>query len=117
MYRVGLALLPLLLLGGCGTSPTNSETTREVVLQYLGGDVGTAGPFGKGGKKELDVLTPADRQAAEALIDRGAAMFLVYGANAANAADAQAAAAGGATRVVLVQGGRVVGDFRAQPKS
>lgn len=108
MQRFIIAVLFSILLCGCGTSPVDAESTREIVLQYLGGDVGTAGPFGKGGKKELDVLSDVDRKKAETLIDQGASLFLVFGSHVANAA---AAAQGGATRVVLVQRGRIVADF------
>lgn len=92
--------LLLALAGGCATSPTVTETTREVVLKYIGGDFGTAGPFSKHGKKELNVLSPKDRDEAAALLDRGAEGFLIFQPKMA-------------TRVVLVMKGRVVGDFRA----
>lgn len=102
-----------LVLAGCGTSAVDAESTRGVVLQYLGGDVGTAGPFRQNGKKELGVLSDADRRKAERLIDDGAVVFLVYGTNAAAAP--VSGGSGGATRVVLVQNGRVVGDFLPSP--
>lgn len=105
----GIALI--ILLSGCGTTPINSETTRETVLEYVGTDVGTAGPFFKGGKKELDILPDADRRKAEALIDGGAALFLVYPANRTSDAST-----GSASRVVLVQHGKIVGDFAAVQK-
>jgi hypothetical protein len=110
MQRFLPGVLIVIFISGCGTTPVNTETTREVVLQYLGGDVGTAGPFYKGGKKELDVLSPEDRRQAEALIDQGAALFLVFGANQTQSG------ASGANRVVLVHGGKIVGDFRASAK-
>lgn len=71
-------------------------------MQYLGGDAGTAGPFFKHQKKELDILSPKDRSDAIAWLDRGAVAFVVYEARA-----------GGTTRAVLVMDGRVVGDYRA----
>lgn len=111
-----VTLLPFVLLCGCGTTPTASESTREIVLQYLGGDVGTAGPFAKGAKNELGSLSPSDRQAAEKLIDQGAVVFLVYGAHAAGGTT-NAAETSGPSRIVLVQGGRVVGDFQPAPKA
>jgi hypothetical protein len=111
MQRLLPGFLILTLLAGCGTSPVASETTREVVLQYLGQAVGTAGPFGKGGKKELDVLSPADRQKAEAMIDGGAVVFLVYGGH-----NAQGEPQTGTTRVILVQNNKVIGDFAALPQ-
>lgn len=107
MQRFFPGLLALVLLAGCGTSPVNTESTRNTVLQYLGGQVGTAGPFSRGGKKELDVLSAADRQKVSDLIDRGAVIFLVYGG--------QQGASKGASRIVVVQGEKIVGDFFAQP--
>ncbi len=106
----GIALI--ILLSGCGTTPINSETTRETVLEYVGTDVGTAGPFFKGGKKELDILADADRRKAESLIDEGAALFLVYPANRTTDGST-----GSASRVVLVRHGKVVGDFAAMQKA
>ena len=110
---IGLLLI-IGLLSGCGTTALDSESTREVVLQYLGTDaaVGTAGPFGKGGKKELDVLSASDRQKAESMIDRGAVLFLVYAANGATTDSAAPV-----SRVIMVQGGKVTADFRAEPKA
>lgn len=108
-----LGCIVIALLSGCGTSPLDTESTREVVLQYLGADaaVGTAGPFSKGGKKEIDVLSPSDRQKVDDLIDRGAVIFLVYAANSATA-DSTATV----SRVIVVQRGSVVGDFHAPAK-
>jgi hypothetical protein len=109
-----LGLLIITLLAGCGTTAMDSESTREIVLQYLGIDaaVGTAGPFGKGGKKEIDVLSAADRKQVEALIDRGAVLFLVYAVTPAAAGESPAPGSN-VSRVIVVQGGKVVGDFRA----
>jgi hypothetical protein len=106
------------LLAGCGTTAMDSESTREIVLQYLGTDaaVGTAGPFGKGGKKEIDVLSATDRKQVEALIDRGAVLFLVYATTPAAAAGESPAPGSNVSRVIVVQGGKVVGDFRAAPR-
>ena len=101
-----LLLLLSGFFGGCATSPRDSETAREVVLQYLGSDAGTAGPFAKHQKKELDVLPPKERGEALALLDRGAVAFLVFETRK-----------GGSPRVVLVMSGRVVGDFRAPPET
>ena len=111
MQKLLPGLLTLLILTGCGTTPVSSESTREVVHAYLGADVGTAGPFFKGAKNEIDVLSDADRRQVEALVDRGAAVFLVFAGRGAGAAQT-----GGASRVIVVQDGRVVGDFHAQPK-
>ncbi len=108
MQRFLPAILALILLAGCGTSPIDTESTREIVLQYLGGQVGTAGPFAaKTAKRELDILGDADRRKAEEQIDRGAVVFLVYG---------ESVGATGASRVILVQSNKVVGDYRSQPK-
>jgi len=113
MYRLIPALVTVLLmtLTGCGSSPVSVEQSREVVLQYFGTDVGTAGPFFKGGKKELDILSAGDRQKAEALIDQGAAMFLIYPGRSA----ASAAAPARASHVVFVQKNAIVGDFNVPP--
>lgn len=107
--NVSLVLLTL-LLAGCGTSPISTESTRGVVLSYLGGDVGTAGPFGKGGKRELEVLSPAEQKEGEALIDRGAVLFLVYGGSATQPKT------GSVSRIVFVQNNKVIRDFVVQPK-
>ena len=92
----------LISLCGCAMSPTASESTREIVLEYIGGNVGTAGPFSKQGKKELDVLSAKDKSEASALIDRGAVGYLIY-----------EPAAKGTTRIILVLKGKVVADYRA----
>lgn len=114
-----LAVL-LVLLGGCATSPGDAEAEREIVLRYLDANVGTAGPFSKHGKKELDILSAPDRAAALALLERGAVGFLVYvpePAAAAPAPDAPAAAAKpaasvAAARIIILLHGKVVGDYR-----
>ena len=111
MHRLLLLTFATLLLTACGTSPMGTEAAREVVLQYLGTDVGTAGPFYKGGKQELGVLSASDREKASTLIDEGAALFLIYPGHAA----ARDANAGHPTRVVLIHRGTVVGDFPAVP--
>ena len=103
------ALVVLVLAAGCATPPTTAETEREIVLQHVAADVGTAGPFSKQSKRELDILSDKDRIEASGLLDRGAVFFLVF-------AKADASLSGPnvpKTRVVVVQHGRVVGDFRA----
>jgi hypothetical protein len=108
------------LLAGCGTTAMDSESTREIVLQYLGADaaVGTAGPFGKGGKKEIDVLSAADRKQVDDLIDRGAVLFLVYAATTpAGAAGESPVPGSNVSRVIVVHGGKVVGDFRVTARA
>jgi hypothetical protein len=112
MHRSLLVSSLMLLVAGCGTSAIKSETTREVVLQYLGTDVGTAGPFFKGGKNELGGLSDSDRRQAETLIDQGAAVFLVYSGHRTGDT-----AGTGADRIVLVSKGQVVGDFRTVAKA
>ena len=112
-----LSVFLSLTLAGCGTTPTATESTREIVLQYLGADaaVGTAGPFAKSAKREIGVLSPTDRAQAEALIDKGAVVFLVYAAQPASAATEAPSATSTVSRVVLVQRNQVVGDFRVAP--
>ena len=100
----------LILLAGCTTSPGNSEANREVVLKYLDADVGTAGPFSKQGKRELDVLSEKDRATALGLLERGAVGFVVF-------APAHSAEAGSVARIVLVLSGKVIGDFPAFAKA
>jgi hypothetical protein len=97
-------------IAGCAIAPTDAETTRETVLQYIGSDVGTAGPFGKGGKKELAVLSPTDRAQAETLIDRGAEGFLIF---APPPAGADEHAEPVVSRIVFVLHGKIAGDFQA----
>lgn len=92
----------LLIGGGCGTSPGGVEATREIVLQYVGRDVGTVGPFSKQAKRELGALSKPDREKALALMDGGAAGFLIIERDPALA-----------NRMVLVAKGKVVGDFPA----
>lgn len=115
---VPIGIFAVGLLGGCGTTAMDAESSREVVLQYLGADaaVGTAGPFHKGGKSELGVLAPADRERAAALLDRGAELFLVYAGSqgGANGTPDSNTTGSNVTRVILVQGGKIAGDFRAQ---
>lgn len=98
-------LLPALLIlfcGGCGTSPSNSEATRELVLQYVGRDVGTSGPFSKQARRELAALSSADRAAALVHMDRGAVGFLIIERSPAPT-----------NRIVLIHKGRVVADYPA----
>lgn len=112
--RLALALASsiTLLLSGCATASSSPEAQREVVLQYLDASVGTAGPFSRQAKKELDFLSPKDRTDVLALLDRGAVLFLVFeppkpGTNGKSTATASA------SRAILVSQGKVVGDFRA----
>ena len=110
MQRLLFSFLFAVLVAGCGTTPMGSEAAREIVLQYLGGDVGTVGPITRNAKNELGGLSEADRRKAEGLIDQGAVLFLVYDRNS------PASQSGGASRLILVRSGSVVGDFHAQPR-
>lgn len=103
--QLRIALVFSLALFGCAAPPAGTEILREVVLHHVGGDFGTVGPFYKDRKKELDVLVPQDRARAAALLDQGAAGFLIY--QPGNA---------GAARIVLVEKDHVVGDFSAPAK-
>ena len=107
MIRVFTLLV--VLLSGCATSSSDPETTREVVLKYLNSDVGTTGPFSKRNPKDLEILSPADRTQATALVDRGAVGFVIFGG-----AQKPGSETGG--RIVLVQNGKVVGDYWAAAK-
>ena len=104
------AVAAVLCLAGCSTGPAVSETERELVLQYVGSDAGTSGPFSKKTKQELAILGEKDRLEANALLDRGAVAFLVYSKSTGASATAKSPAR---TRVVVVQNGRVVGDYLA----
>ena len=106
------ALASLLVVAGCASAPSAAETEREIVLQYVAVDAGTAGPFSRKSKQELDILSDRDRVAATALLDRGAVAFVVYPKTQISGAAAPASQHAG-TRIVLVQHGRVVGDFKA----
>src|SRR4051794_456772 len=108
-----LPLCLTLLLAGCTTDPGGSEAVREVVLKYVDADVGTAGPFGKQGKKELDILSDKDRAAALALLDRGAVGFVVFARDYGAAARPGSNDTATTSRIILVLKGKVVGDFRA----
>ena len=81
------------------------EERRQLVLEYVGHEVGTVGPFAKNGLRELDVLSEKDRREAAALIEHGAIGFLVIEPNA-----------GVPNRIVVVSGKRIVGDFPAPKK-
>lgn len=109
-----LALVGIVLLAGCATGPTRNESDREIVLQYVGGEVGTAGPFGKKAARELDILADTDRTKAVALLERGAVAFFIY-QKTPGAASAAAAAKNPAsgTRVVVVLNRQIAGDYRA----
>jgi hypothetical protein len=78
--------------------------------------VGTAGPFSKKSSRELDILSEKDRTAASILLDRGAIAYLVYSkpqnTGSMTAPNSPPNPRPG-TRVILLQHGRIVGDFKA----
>lgn len=100
-----LVILALALVAGCRSLPDGSESVREVVHEYLGADVGTAGPFYRGAMKEIGMLSAADQSKVEALVNDGAAVFLVFG-------EAGRPANSGASRVLVVKERKVIGDFK-----
>lgn len=106
MQKLLIGILALVLVAGCRNLPDGSESVREVVHAYLGADVGTAGPFYRGAMKEIGMLSAADQSKVEALINEGAAVFLVFG-------EAGRPANSGASRVIVVKERKVIGDFRA----
>ena len=116
MHLKNYALACVILFAGCASGPGTAETEREIVLQYVGVDVGTAGPFTKKSSRELDILADKDRSAAAALLNRGAVGFLVY-AKTPNVGNTTATNSPPnkqlGPRVILLQHGRVVGDYKA----
>ena len=107
------------LLAGCGSMPESAEMAREVVLQHVGGDARTAGPFKKKSMQELETLSGKDRSEAVALFERGAVAFLVFTAETGTpppGSEGKAADPIAASRIVFVQHGKIVGDFHAAKK-
>jgi len=104
--RTLFVVLLTLLLGACAAAPTTSEERREVVLEYVGHEVGTVGPFSKKGQRELDGLSEKDRKEVLALIEHGAVGFLIIEPNASLP-----------NRVIVVSGKRIIGDFPSPKKS
>src|SRR6476661_2363062 len=96
-------LIVILFFAGCATAPSTAESQREIVLQHIGIDAGTAGPFSKGAKREFGILSEKDRAEAAKLIEHGAVAFLVYPKRQGPVATASPKEG---TRVVLVQHGR-----------
>lgn len=108
--KIRALTLSLLLLAGCSTySSTDPETTRGVVLKYINTEVGTTGPFSKRNPKDLEILSDADRAQAMTLLNRGAVGFVIFGGS-------QKAGSETGGRIVLVQDGKVVGDYWAAAK-
>jgi hypothetical protein len=105
-----------LALTGCNSGPANGEADREVVLKYVGGNFGTLGPFSKKTKKELQALSSKDQAAAGELLDRGAVGFVIFGPDDGSKAHTKSGTDAdlvNVDRIILVQKGQVVGDFRA----
>jgi hypothetical protein len=100
-----LALL-VLLFGACASAPTTGEERREVVLEYVGHEVGTVGPFSKKGQRELDGLSEKDRNEVLGMIEHGAVGFLIIEPNVSLP-----------NRVIVVSGKRIIGDFPSPKKA
>lgn len=98
--KSSLATALVLLAGGCATGPDLVEARREVVLEYIGHDVGTVGPFSKQATRELATLSAGDRSKVLALMEHGAAGFLIIERDPARP-----------NRIVLLAKGKIVGDF------
>jgi hypothetical protein len=107
-----LAVL-ILCAAGCAISPDSAESAREIVLTYVGADVGTAGPFSKKGLRELDSLSSQDRAEALALFERGALAYVIFSSPQERKPGDPAAP----TRIIFVRSGKVVGDFRGTEKA
>lgn len=116
MHFIALLILSAFLVAGCTSTPGGPEAAREVVLQHVGAGVGTLGPFNRKDKKELGALSPQDRNAAIALLDRGALGFLVFGPDDGSKTPAAGAALAdlvNVDRILFVEKGLIVGDFAA----
>jgi hypothetical protein len=102
-------LLPLLLVlacVGCSTPTDNIETARSLVLNYVGHNVGTVGPFSKHATREPALLAEPNRKEAMVQLQRGAEGFLVIEPDPATP-----------NRIVLVLKGKIVGDFPTTSKA
>jgi len=116
MRAVSIVVLGASMGAGCANELGGPEAARQVVSNHVGDGVGTVGPFTRTDKKELASLSPPDRSAATALLDAGALGFLICSRE-----DGAAPPAGGAAladmikvdRIILVRGGKIVGDFPA----
>jgi len=116
MRSLSPLVLTVLLLCGCANESAGPEAAREVVSNHVGEGFGTVGPFTRKDKKELEALSPQDRSAAVALLDRGAVGFLICSKE--NGAPSPAAGEALADlikvdRIILVKNNRIVGDFPA----
>ncbi len=116
MRSLPILLVCLLPLCGCASAPDAPEAAREVVLKHVGDGVGTVGPFNRKDKRELASLSATDRAAANALLDRGALGFIVFGPDDGTKTPAAGAALAdmvSVARILFVQRGEIVGDFAA----
>ena len=116
MRSPSIAVLSLLLLCSCTSTPGGPEAAREVVLKRIGDGVGTVGPFTRKDKKELESLSPQDRTTAAALLDHGALGFLICSPDNGTAAPASTGALADMVkvdRIIFVQNAQIVGDFPA----
>jgi hypothetical protein len=116
MRSTSIIVLSLLGLGGCANPANAPEAARQVVLQHVGGTVGTVGPFTRKDRKELESLSPQDRNAANALLDRGALGFLICSPENASTPHADSGALADlikVDRIIFVHNGQIVGDFAA----
>jgi hypothetical protein len=111
MSRYLIALV--LSVAGCAMSPDSAESAREIVLTYVGADVGTAGPFSKKGLRELDTLSAKDRAEALALFERGAIAYVIF----SPPQERKPADTAAPTRIIFVRSGKVVADFRGTEKT
>lgn len=116
MRSASIIVLSLLALCGCANPANAPEAARQLVLQHVGGAVGTVGPFTRKDRKELASLSPQDRNTANALLDRGALGFLICSPENGAAPHTEGGALADlikVDRIIFVQDGRIVGDFAA----
>jgi len=116
MRPILIIVLSLLVLCGCANPANAPETARQVVLQHVGGTVGTVGPFTRKDRKELESLSPQDRNSANALLDRGALGFLICSPETGATSHAESGALADlikVDRIIFVHDGMIVGDFAA----
>jgi hypothetical protein len=116
MRSASIIILSLLMLGGCANPANAPEAARQVVLQHVGGKVGTVGPFTRRDRKELASLSPQDRNTANALLGRGALGFLICSPDDGTTPHAEAGPLADlikVDRIIFVQDGLIVGDFAA----
>ena len=116
MRTAALAVLSLLFFSGCASETGGPEVAREVVLKHVGEGVGTVGPFNRKDKGELASLSPQDRATAIALLDLGALGFLICSRSDGTTPPTTGGKLADlikVDRILFVQNGQIVGDFRA----